>query len=138
MLYKAHRDWWVAPGGKRETSESIVDTCIREYQEETGLTVVDLHLACIFTVVVQSDQQVVEEWMLYTFVCREASGELLTESDEGMLAWQHTNEVFSLPMAEGDKVILNHVLNGSGILVGTFFYTEDYQLLDMRYQVMEV
>lgn len=37
LLQKPKRGWWVAPGGKMEPGESVRDSCIREFREETGI-----------------------------------------------------------------------------------------------------
>ncbi|PAK45827.1 NUDIX hydrolase, partial [Bacillus licheniformis] len=39
LLQKPRRGWWVAPGGKMESGETVRDAVIREYREETGLYV---------------------------------------------------------------------------------------------------
>ena len=36
LLKKPRRNWWVAPGGKMEPGESVKESCIREFREETG------------------------------------------------------------------------------------------------------
>lgn len=37
LLQKPRRGWWVAPGGKMESGESIKEAVIREFREETGI-----------------------------------------------------------------------------------------------------
>lgn len=37
LLKKPRRGWYVAPGGKIESGESIFEAASREYFEETGL-----------------------------------------------------------------------------------------------------
>ena len=38
LMQKPRRGWYVAPGGKMESGESIMDAAIREFQEETSAT----------------------------------------------------------------------------------------------------
>ncbi len=37
LLQKPRRNWWVAPGGKMERGETVRDSVVREYREETGI-----------------------------------------------------------------------------------------------------
>ncbi len=133
LLNKFRRGWWVAPGGKVEHNETVAEACQREFLEETGLILTDPKLSSIFTVVVKKDDQVIDQWMFYNFFATKATGIELDENAEGKLRWQEVSDLFSLPMAEGDKVILEHALKGKGLMVGMVTYTEEYQLLDIRY-----
>ena len=132
MLQKPRRNWWVAPGGKMESGESIHDSVIREFYEETNLKIQRPELKGIFTIMNIKDDQVVHEWMLFSFRANESEGEAFGETEEGILKWHALDRILSLPMAEGDREILDHLMNGQGILIGTFKYTEDYKLLDYK------
>ncbi|MDQ0206700.1 8-oxo-dGTP diphosphatase [Alkalicoccobacillus murimartini] len=132
LLQKPSRGWWVAPGGKMESGETIKESATRECREETGLSVIDPELNGVYTIVIEENGQTVSEWMLFTFKAVDYSGTLLSQSPEGTLKWWKCNEVAGLPMAEGDQAFIEHVLNGKGIMFGTFYYTPDYQLLRSR------
>ena len=132
MLQKPRRNWWVAPGGKMESGESIHDSVIREFYEETNLKIRHPELKGIFTIMNIKDDQVVHEWMLFSFRANQSEGEAFGETEEGILKWHALDRILSLPMAEGDREILDHLMNGQGILIGTFKYTEDYKLLDYK------
>ncbi len=133
LLNKFRRGWWVAPGGKVEQYETIAEACSREFLEETGLTLIEPKLSSLFTVVIKKDDRVVDQWMFYNFFANKATGVELEENVEGKLRWQEISTLTKLPMAEGDQVILDHALNGDGLMIGVVTYTEDYQLLDIRY-----
>lgn len=135
MLQKPRRGWWSAPGGKMENGESIVEAVKREFCEETGLTVDDPQLVGVFTVVIMNSKEVVDEWMFYNFKASKAVGTALTENYEGILKWHNVNDVLNLPMAEGDKVFIEHAISGKGIVIGTFKYTKDFKLLKCDYSV---
>ena len=132
MLQKPRRNWWVAPGGKMESGESIYDSVIREFFEETNLKIEHPELKGIFTMVNIKDDQVVHEWMLFSFRAHACEGVALQENEEGILKWHPLKDILTLPMAEGDRKILDHLMNGQGILIGTFKYTEDFALLDYK------
>lgn len=135
LLNKPRRGWWGAPGGKIAEGESISEACEREFYEETGLTSDSLKLVSIFTIIIKKDDQVIKEWMFYTFKTEAATGTQMLENHEGYLEWHSIEDVHLLPMAEGDRIILNHALYGQGVLIGAFVYTEDYQLLETRYSI---
>ncbi|KSU83195.1 MULTISPECIES: NUDIX hydrolase [Fictibacillus] len=132
LLQKPRRGWWVAPGGKMESEESIRDSVIREYREETGIYIKNPQLKGVFNFIIKEQDKIISEWMMFTFLATEAEGEALEESEEGKLAWKPAAEVRNLPMAPGDHHILDYVLSGTGMIFGTFTYTPDFELLSYR------
>lgn len=107
LLKKPRRGWWVAPGGKMESGETVRDAVIREYREETGLYVLNPQLKGIFTFIIKENDQVVSEWMMFTFVADHYTGSPVEESEEGIIQWHQAGEIENLPMAPGDGHILD-------------------------------
>ncbi|MBA4537571.1 8-oxo-dGTP diphosphatase [Bacillus aquiflavi] len=132
MLQKPRRGWWVAPGGKMESGESIKDSCVREYREETGIYLRNPVIKGIFTFIMKDGDRVISEWMMFTFFATEADGIHMNESQEGKLAWQPVDHIKNLPMAAGDYHILDYMIHGQGIIYGTFTYTPEFELLSYR------
>lgn len=132
MLKKPRRGWWVAPGGKMEPGESVRDSCIREYREETGIYLKNPQLKGIFTFIMKENDQVLSEWMMFTFFASDSDGMRFDESDEGKLEWQQLDQLKNLPMAAGDYHIIDYMIHGNGIIYGTFTYTKDFQLISYR------
>ncbi|WP_050616395.1 8-oxo-dGTP diphosphatase [Bacillus testis] len=132
LLQKPRRGWWVAPGGKMEPGESVKDSCVREFREETGIYIKNPTLKGIFTFIMKDGDQVQSEWMMFTFTADQFDGQYLEESSEGKLAWKDAEEIKDLPMAEGDYHILDYMVHGNGLIYGTFTYTPDFQLLSYR------
>jgi 8-oxo-dGTP diphosphatase len=132
LLQKPRRGWWVAPGGKMEPGETAKESCIREYREETGIYLLNPKIKGIFTFVIKEEDQVVSEWMMFTFNATESTGVHLERSEEGVLAWHDTEEIKNLPMAAGDYHILDYMVHGQGIIYGTFTYTPDFELISYR------
>ena len=87
LLKKPRRGWYVAPGGKMESGESIYEAAVREFREETNVTPKNAHLKGVFTIVIKDGDQVVDEWMLFTFVSHGVEGVPDKENREGTLDW---------------------------------------------------
>lgn len=132
LLQKPSRGWWVAPGGKMEPGESVRDSCIREFREETGIYLKNPQLKGIFTMIMMENDQLLSEWMMFTFAATDSDGIDLDESEEGKLEWQFIDQLKNLPMAAGDYHILDYMIHGKGIIYGTFTYTKDFQLISYR------
>lgn len=135
LLQKPSRGWWVAPGGKMERGESIKEAVCREYREETGLQIQNPEIKGVFTIVIKEVDQIIDEWMLFTFVTKDIDGEMLTESPEGLLQWQDEAIITKLPMAPGDIFIFEHILNSDEVIYGTFHYTKEFELLSYVLEV---
>lgn len=99
LLQKPRRGWWVAPGGKMESGESVRDSVIREYREETGIYILNPQLKGVFTFIIKEQEQIVSEWMMFTFVADSYTGRNVVESEEGVLKWHDVKDIHSLPMA---------------------------------------
>lgn len=132
LLQKPRRGWWVAPGGKMEPGESVRDSCVREYREETGIYLKNPQLKGVFTMIIKEKDAVVSEWMMFTFFATDSDGLRFEESVEGKLEWQTVDSIASLPMAAGDYHILDYMVHGNGIMYGTFTYTKDFDLISYR------
>ncbi len=132
LLQKPRRGWWVAPGGKMEPGESVKDSCIREFREETGIYLKNPNIKGIFTFIMKEDDKIVSEWMMFTFFADEADGVHLDESEEGKISWHLFDDIRNLPMAEGDYHILDYMIHGKGLIYGTFTYSTDFELLSYR------
>lgn len=132
LLQKPRRNWWVAPGGKMEQGESVKEAVTREYREETGVFLHDPTLKGVFTFVIKEGEEIISEWMMFTFLATDGQGDNYTESEEGILAWHSARDIQTLPMAPGDIHILEYMIQGKGMIYGTFTYTPDFELLSYR------
>jgi 8-oxo-dGTP diphosphatase len=132
LLQKPRRNWWVAPGGKMEQGESIRESVIREFREETGIYLKQPALKGVFTFIIKDHNEVVSEWMMFSFAGESFDGVQLLHSDEGALAWHPIDEIKNLPMAKGDYHILDYLIHGNGIIYGHFTYSPEYELISYR------
>ena len=94
-----NKDKWIGVGGHFEEGESPEDCLLREVWEETGLKLTSFRLRGIVTFT--TDIYPTEYMFLYTADGYEGE---ITECNEGNLEWVKKNEVYNLPIWEGDKV----------------------------------
>ncbi|HWK23267.1 MAG TPA: 8-oxo-dGTP diphosphatase [Ureibacillus sp.] len=134
LLQKPRRGWYVAPGGKMESGESIYEAAVREFKEETNLSASNPHLKGVYTMIIKDGEEVVDEWMMYTFVAYGCTGEPYKETREGILEWHPIEALKKLPMAEGDRKNLLFAALNKGIQYGTFTYTTEFELIDEKFQ----
>ena len=95
-----NHDKWIGIGGKFEFGESPEECNLREFREETGLTLTSWQYRGIVTFVMGD----VCEYM-HLFSADGYEGEL-TDCDEGTLEWVDADKVPTLPTWEGDRVFL--------------------------------
>lgn len=84
LMIKFKKKWgqvYAPPGGKFESSESPLDCIMREYYEETGLTLINPRLQGI------SYWKDEEEGIIFVYTAEDYTGELLSTSKEGTLEW---------------------------------------------------
>jgi len=110
LLYKEIRGYHVAPGGKVEAHETMIDTAKREFLEETGLEI-EPSLAAISTIMTRDEADVVvSEYTMFTFYAFEYSGVLTRTVAEGTNMWHSVEHIFNLPMFSGDQLLLQRLL----------------------------
>ena len=97
-----NHDKWIGIGGKFEADESPYECVIREMLEETGLTPLRLEYRGVVTFVCSS----APSEMMHLFICKETSGIMKTNCDEGDLQWISKSDLFRLTLWEGDKIFL--------------------------------
>lgn len=78
-----HQGLWSAVGGKLDPGESPRDAIMREFAEETGLTLVEPRLRGVASV---TDEAGPEQWLLFIYEALDATG-TLRETAEGPLRW---------------------------------------------------
>lgn len=99
---KAHdvnHDKWIGVGGHFEADETPEECLLREVKEETDLTLENYRLRGVITFLCDHWQT---EYM-FLFTADQFSGEL-TDCDEGTLEWIRKEDVYKLPIWEGDKI----------------------------------
>ena len=103
-----NRDKWVGIGGKFEDRESPEECNSREVLEETGLTLNSARYCGIVTFV--SDKWETE--YMHIFHSDDFSG-TVKGCDEGVLEWIKKENLYTLPIWEGDKIFLRLIEENS-------------------------
>ena len=97
---------WSIPSGGIESNESFEECCIREMEEETGLTVE------VISKIHEKNGSVAEfgiTHMLHYFRVKMVSGDLLIQDPDELIlevAWKSMDELVDLPMSYPEDVEL--------------------------------
>lgn len=129
-----NHDKWIGIGGKLEPGETPQECMLREFAEETGLTLTRWAYRGVVTFIS-------EDWMeeMHLFSATAAEGTLCA-CDEGELEWVETDALTRLPIWEGDRVFLRLMAQGRPFFRLTLCYEGerlagvqlDGQALDVR------
>ncbi len=95
-----NHDKWIGVGGKLESGESPEDCLYREVLEETGYALTGHSFRGIVTFVYGD----ITEYM-YLYVSKDFTGNQ-KDCNEGELVWVKKEDVFNLPIWEGDRIFL--------------------------------
>lgn len=110
------------PGGHVEFGESIVQSVIREVEEETGLKVANL-IPCGLKDWYDFKKQ--KRYIVFFYKTSTYSGELISSSHEGQNQWMLVDEIINSNLLASDFLeMLNIFLGENGY---TEFYYEDTQ-----------
>lgn len=116
-----NRDKWVGIGGKFEDGESPEECNNREVLEETGLTLNSARYCGIVTFV--SDKWETE--YMHIFHSDNFSG-TVKECDEGVLEWVKKENLYTMPIWEGDKIFLRLIEENSPFFSLKLVYEGDW------------
>ena len=122
---------WTAPGGKVELHESPAECALRELAEETGLVAAGRpELRIIAT---ETSPLAGWQWLMFIYLLREVTGEVIDDCPEGDLAWIPVDEVQTLPIPQADAIFYPFIVGEApGPISMKFEYDADLILRDWR------
>jgi len=106
LMKKREYQRYTMPGGKAEVGESPIKAASRELFEETGLTANALELKVISKVKMGK-----KEFEMYTYFTEDCTGEIGYDNREGDLEWINIEDIHDIKMYEGDRYVIEHLLN---------------------------
>jgi len=83
------------PGGKAKIGETIYDSAVREFKEETGLTLSNLEHKGFFYWQGEEDFK----YFVYLYIAKEYEGELKDATDEGKVFWMDKADLNTCKLA---------------------------------------
>lgn len=100
LMIKFSKKWgqvYAPPGGKFESGETPLDCIMREFKEETGLTLINPKLQGI------SYWQDSAEGIIFIYIAEEYKGKLSKVSSEGELEWIKIDDLLSIKQFPQNK-----------------------------------
>lgn len=131
LMLKFNKKWgqvYSPPGGKFERGESPLDCIIREFKEETGLTLIKPRLQGI------SYWKDSYEGVIYIFVCHDYKGKL-KESQEGTLEWLNIDELSNIKQFDQNRLFTNYLFKDE-LFEGKFYLDNSCNVLDYEIRTM--
>lgn len=134
MIKKPRRGWWYLPGGKMDHEELLPEAVGREVSEETGLKIQKPAIRAILTHLIVDDDTYIEKRTMFLFEAGSFTGSLLEHSPEGELAWIDAKKLREIEMDEADRLVIEKVLQGKGIIYGTLIYNLRRELQSSKFE----
>jgi 8-oxo-dGTP diphosphatase len=100
-----HRGFYTLPGGFLEIGEKSIDCVVREFEEETGLKLLDPRLRVKATFYTEG-RLLGGKLKFDVYEANTFSGKLREEHPEGMLIWISDNKLPEIKIHGGDRKIL--------------------------------
>jgi 8-oxo-dGTP diphosphatase len=123
LLIRHHRRGWEIPQGRVEEGENLIDALRREVWEEAGVVIEPGPLGAIWSLLTPSSA------LIFTFLGRYLSGELLTSGDSEEAAWFSEAEAVEKVTGSVMRERLTTLLNFDGTVMYRSYSTKPYTVL---------
>lgn len=126
LMIKFYKKWgqvYAPPGGKFETGESPTECIIREFYEETGLTLINPRLQGI------SYWHDSIEGIIFVFTAEEYEGELIFNSSEGELEWINIEDLININQFDQNEKFTPYLFKDK-LFEGKFLLDEKCKVLN--------
>lgn len=127
LMIKFAKKWgsvYAPPGGKFETGESPLDCIIREYYEETGLTLINPRLQGI------SYWKDSAEGVIFVYTATDYEGDL-TFSEEGDLEWIKLDDLQKITQFDQNQKFTPYLFKEE-LFEGKFLLNDKSKVLDYK------
>lgn len=132
LMIKFDKKWggvYAPPGGKFETGESPLDCIIREFKEETGLTLINPKLQGI------SYWKDSSEGIIFVYTAEEFSGHLNMNSIEGKLEWIKIDDLLKINQFEQNEKFTPYLFK-EALFEGKFLLDDNCKVL--KYEIRKM
>lgn len=131
-MIKFSKKWgqvYAPPGGKFKSGEAPLDCIIREFYEETGLTLINPKLQGI------SYWKDSTEGMIFIYTAEDFLGNLSLVSDEGNLEWVRLEDLSKIKQFDQNEKFTPYLFQND-LFVGKFLLNDKCRVLDYKIRKM--
>ena len=128
LMIKFSKKWdnvYAPPGGKFEKGESPLDCIIREFKEETGLTLVNPKLQGI------SYWQESSEGIIFVYTAENYEGKQISMSEEGNLEWITIEELLTIKQFEQNEKFTPYLFKNE-LFKGKFLLDDKCKVINYK------
>ena len=128
LMIKFSKKWgnvYAPPGGKFEKGESPLDCIIREFKEETGLTLVNPKLQGI------SYWQDSFEGIIFVYTAEDYEGKQILTSEEGNLEWIKIEELITIKQFEQNEKFTPYLFKNK-LFEGKFLLDDKCKVINYK------
>lgn len=132
LMIKFSKKWgqvYAPPGGKFETGETPLDCIIREFKEETGLTLINPKLQGI------SYWKDSYEGIIFVYTATKFEGNLTLNSSEGELEWIKIDDLLKIKQFEQNEKFTPHLFKDE-LFEGKFLLDDNCRVLN--YEIRKI
>lgn len=90
------RNYWGVPGGKIDYGESIKQALIREFKEETNLTIHDIHWGPVQESILSPEFHKPAHFILLNFIARSTTETVTLNNEAQHYRWLHNHDATTL------------------------------------------